>query len=941
MAGSEDLLVRMGKEWDERVFHDYRYWMSDGVQDDEAMWQTGRRDLASLIDNLNAESNKSKTFLDLGCGVGRLLKSAAEHFGRVIGIDVSGQAIQQAKKLLGDISNLKLILGDGNSLEQIEDQSIDIAVSFAAVCSIPASVTAAYLNELGRVIKQDGELKIQLYLGQEYIPEREDTLGVRCYDQSRFEDAVKSAGFDLVSVKELKLHFEVSDKESQMIASVVALKRNSKSPQSSEDILVKLISGTEKSSEVWLGSETAYQMSLSRADELLSLGDFERAKAALELAVGSYSKVEPEILQLLTELRALAWKDAQEKKRILDDVQVSTNSTAQSNYLEENLIALRRLNPTLAELLKSEPTSNVSTQRSTSGEIVAEISGSPLDNTEKPIKAAQLWVERSLPKDKTKSSDSLLVTGFATGYHLEQLIEKSEQSINVFEPNLDLLRLVFQIRDLRKILTGINSLFTNEIEVISFFESSKELPDLLIHPQSQLVSRNEIQSIKTLFYSKRGRSELKPNIAVVGPIYGGTLPITHSTARALSEMGQRARCLDMSPFHRGYFDLEGFVRDRSRKDSLQSHYVEMLSQIVLESISESPVDIVICLAQAPLSARVLTELRSRGIITVMWFVEDCSRFTAWKHIAQYFDYMFLIQKGAVLSQVEAAGAGKAIYLPTACEPAVQRPLCPEEIGDSQRWGSELSFVGAGYNNRQQMFASLANRDFKIWGTEWSKMPPFDRLVQEQGRRISPEEYVKIFNASKINLNLHSSMERDGVEPNGDFVNPRTFELASCGAFQLVDERTLLPEVFEIGKEIVTFSDYKEMEEKANYYLAHPEERKIIATRARQRALKDHTYEKRLEQMLGHIYADRYEDLKARAQASPWSKTLKAAKKYPGLHKRLQKVYERGEDPKMQGLVADIQAQSGKLTEEELKLLFIWHVRQSVDTMQETRSGRGK
>lgn len=32
------------------------------------------------------------------------------------------------------------------------------------------------------------------------------------------------------------------------------------------------------------------------------------------------------------------------------------------------------------------------------------------------------------------------------------------------------------------------------------------------------------------------------------------------------------------------------------------------------------------------------------------------------------------------------------------------------------------------------------------------------------------------------------MERDGVEPYGDFVNPRTFESAACGAFQLVDSR---------------------------------------------------------------------------------------------------------------------------------------------------------
>jgi hypothetical protein len=93
-------------------------------------------------------------------------------------------------------------------------------------------------------------------------------------------------------------------------------------------------------------------------------------------------------------------------------------------------------------------------------------------------------------------------------------------------------------------------------------------------------------------------------------------------------------------------------------------------------------------------------------------------------------------------------------------------------------------------------------------------------------------------------------------------------------------------------------------------------------------------------MLGYIYADKFEELKARAQASPWSKTLTAAKKYPEIQKRLEAVYNRGEDPKIAGLIADIQQQSGKLSEDELKLLFIWHVRQSVVTMQETRGERG-
>lgn len=183
------------------------------------------------------------------------------------------------------------------------------------------------------------------------------------------------------------------------------------------------------------------------------------------------------------------------------------------------------------------------------------------------------------------------------------------------------------------------------------------------------------------------------------------------------------------------------MKDEKRVDVLHSHFVEMLSQIVLEGITERPVDIVICLAQAPLSPRVLTELRARGIITAMWSTEDGKRFQTWQNTARYFDYFFVIQEDGFPALVEQAGAGRAIYLPMACDPAVHRPVA---LTDEERlqWGSQLSFVGAGYHNRQQMFASLANRDFKIWGTEWPAAHPFDKLVQQGGRRITPKNTIR-------------------------------------------------------------------------------------------------------------------------------------------------------------------------------------------------------
>jgi hypothetical protein len=93
--------------------------------------------------------------------------------------------------------------------------------------------------------------------------------------------------------------------------------------------------------------------------------------------------------------------------------------------------------------------------------------------------------------------------------------------------------------------------------------------------------------------------------------------------------------------------------------------------------------------------------------------------------------------------------------------------------------------------------------------------------------------VKIFTASTINLNLHSSPYHEGVNPHGDYVNPRTFELAGCGAFQLMDHRALLPDLFRVGEELVCFSTLTEARRLIAYYGTHADERHAMAGRASQ------------------------------------------------------------------------------------------------------------
>jgi spore maturation protein CgeB len=170
------------------------------------------------------------------------------------------------------------------------------------------------------------------------------------------------------------------------------------------------------------------------------------------------------------------------------------------------------------------------------------------------------------------------------------------------------------------------------------------------------------------------------------------------------------------------------------------------------------------------------------------------------------------------------------------------------------------------------------------------------------------------------------------------LNPRTFELAACGAFQLVDERELLSECFKVGEEIVTFSSVADLKDKIEYYRDRPEERRRIAARARERVLREHTYEKRLEQMLTLIYATSYQKLRSREQSSPWSEMIRRAEFDSELKNRCERAFARGEEPILDGLIADIATGQGQLTDTEQKLLFLFHVRKQIVRMEHEGAG---
>jgi spore maturation protein CgeB len=379
---------------------------------------------------------------------------------------------------------------------------------------------------------------------------------------------------------------------------------------------------------------------------------------------------------------------------------------------------------------------------------------------------------------------------------------------------------------------------------------------------------------------------------------------------------------DASIFEQPFSQALALKIDARNKKLIHDLFLHLISEMVVASCAEQKPDLVLAMAQAPLSNKALERLRQHNVTTAFWFVEDYQIMGYWRNHAHLYDFYFTIQDDGFFGLLEKMGVKHFYYLPLAADPAVHRPL---DMSPSEKacFGSDISFMGAGYYNRERMLQGLLDYDIKVWGNDWNPLSAIWPHVQREGQRLTTEETVKVFNASKISVNLHSSVCHEGVNPFGDFINPRTFEIAACGGFQLVDQRSMLSRHFEIGNEVVCYQSLEELREKISYYLMHPDERKRIALHGRQRVIREHTYEHRMRELIGIIGSRRPEIFnKARTGTSSVIDSEKFCIEHPEVKELIDDVNGHGLSPDLNHIVSTILKKNGPLAYHEALFLLM-------------------
>ncbi|HID96215.1 MAG TPA: tetratricopeptide repeat protein [Candidatus Latescibacteria bacterium] len=367
------------------------------------------------------------------------------------------------------------------------------------------------------------------------------------------------------------------------------------------------------------------------------------------------------------------------------------------------------------------------------------------------------------------------------------------------------------------------------------FKPDSSLDPAVVAPHAVLFRRKDR---KKIFYITAGY--LWPHTEIDGFLI-----------RAFKRLGHRVVVYDLQP---QTFMAQAYVNfGLYDKEQIRHFYSSSLPpQGILEEVKKTNPDLLFCLQGYMIPRDILLKIKKIDIPSSVWFMDEPYDLARTIDFGRFFSYVFL-QDSSTVECHRRHGNPNTFFLPHGFDDLgvhrKRRDLDEEHVSD-------VCLVGSYFPRRKRIIRTLAGLPAKISivGPGWGRFKCGSLI--SLNKVVSLWEAARYHSGAKINLNIHRSesdvtTHRENVvakSPNGTF-----FYIAGCGGFQIVDEsREDISRFFKVGREVITFSDKKDLQEKVKFYIENPEERREIADAAYRRAVSEHTYSHRLQQMLNVI-----------------------------------------------------------------------------------------
>ncbi len=261
---------------------------------------------------------------------------------------------------------------------------------------------------------------------------------------------------------------------------------------------------------------------------------------------------------------------------------------------------------------------------------------------------------------------------------------------------------------------------------------------------------------------------------------------------------------------------------------------------------------VLVITGSGLHPNALLALRRVGVRVAVWFTEAPYDSNEEKelYLARFCDLAFINERTSVMPfqrVLDSVGAGgRAAYLPHAYRPSLHRPW---KEGDPAVEPSDVLLVGTGFVERQQLMEAIdwGGIDLRLGGMWPGIQSPSHLAGHVRDGCIDNTDTARLARGAKIVLNPHR------FAAGAESANPRTYEMAACGAFQIADYRAEIAEVF--GDSVPTFDPGVpwQLEALIRGFLANDSYRLELAREARGR-VAPHTFAARARTIVEAIDA---------------------------------------------------------------------------------------
>jgi len=278
--------------------------------------------------------------------------------------------------------------------------------------------------------------------------------------------------------------------------------------------------------------------------------------------------------------------------------------------------------------------------------------------------------------------------------------------------------------------------------------------------------------------------------------------------------------------------------------NLESNFdLEKLNELFYQKVLENNPDIIFyVIHRNEIFPETLLKIKEKLPKTniIIWISDD-----DWRHInhsrllvlyADYFVTTYLNKS----KRYQRYGHKNAILTQWACNPDEFYPMNVKKKYD-------VSLIGSAYHPRIEWIQYLLDNgiNVKVFGKGWDKYPELKHIY---GGFLNGKDFVKTINETKINLNFGWGSINDGTLQ----IKGRTFEFGACNSFQITNYNPVLNNYFTENKDIVYFRNNEDLLEKIKYYLNNEKERERIAQNCYENVIKNHTWEKRFNDIFKQI-----------------------------------------------------------------------------------------